>query len=187
MSFQEEQRRLAGEREGRCEVLTKTLIHCQKQLGIMRLRDTSAEAEFSDGNYVIKSWELQNKNWSLRVARQRHIWSMPSRSIETEWMHMLNIALEKKSTCHAITKKGFLNQGKNGNFMQPCIDIPVFMIYFDIGIMYCSISRIWSSNGVVLSSAPSTDEEGKQAIINGSSEINIFRYSSWRRCRFKNH
>ncbi|KAI5067034.1 hypothetical protein GOP47_0017562 [Adiantum capillus-veneris] len=49
LTSEEEQRRLAGEREGRCEVLTKTLIQCQKQLGLMRLRDTSLDTEFSDG------------------------------------------------------------------------------------------------------------------------------------------
>lgn len=49
LTSEEEQRRLAGEREGRCEVLTKTLIQCQKQLGVMRLRDTNPDTEFSDG------------------------------------------------------------------------------------------------------------------------------------------
>ncbi|MCO5581295.1 hypothetical protein L7F22_035174 [Adiantum nelumboides] len=50
LTSEEEQRRLAGERGGRCEVLTKTLIQCQKQLGLMRLRDTSLDVELNDGS-----------------------------------------------------------------------------------------------------------------------------------------
>ncbi|KAH7387661.1 hypothetical protein KP509_16G035100 [Ceratopteris richardii] len=49
LTSEADQRRLLGERGGRCEILTKTLIECRKQLDLMRLRDIDSHAEVNDG------------------------------------------------------------------------------------------------------------------------------------------
>ena len=72
---QEEQKRLAGDSEGRCEVLTKGMIKCRKQLGLMRLRDTSPDRELNDGN-IYNSFSRNNSTmplYSLYILNERNL------------------------------------------------------------------------------------------------------------------